>query len=191
MDLKEKVEKALRSHFRVEHIKLVDDNGISGFVVSPDFLGVDRPERRTRVARALRDPSMKLTRREQHRVLVIAPFTPVEYDLYGLDGEDEVDSRDDSETSEGLAALIPKVEHLLRSRFRVYVLHLKPGDGIYGFVVSPDFEGLSSHERQDLLRRAFRDPSSNLTDCERRRITFISTSTPAEYEAKLELDSLD
>ena len=46
----------------------------------------------------------------------------------------------------------------------------------------------SMSDRGSLLDRAFRDPSSNLTDCERRRIKFIMTRTPAEYEAKLDLD---
>jgi stress-induced morphogen len=191
MDLKEKVEKALRSHFQVEHIKLVDDDGIAGFVVSPDFRGVTRPDRRSRIARALRDPSMKLSRREQRRVLIIAPFTPVEYDLFGLDGDEEVDSQADNGAGESFADLIPKVERALRSHLKVDHLRLEDEDGIYGSVVSPDFEDLSFSDRGNLLRRAFRDPMSNLTDCERRRIKLIVPRTPAEYEAKLELDSLD
>jgi hypothetical protein len=192
MDLKAKVENALRSHFRIEHLDLEDRNGIVGVVVSPDFDGVPRPDRRIQIARALRDPSNKLTRHEQRRVLLLAPFTPTEYGPSGPD-EDEEDgdeARAENGACESLADLIPKVEYLLRSRFRVYVLQLRHGNGIYGFVVSPDFEDLSSSERQGLLRQAFRDPTSNLTDCERRRITFISTFTPAEYEAKLDLDSL-
>ena len=40
--LKEKVEKALQSHFQVEHLDLRDDNGIIGVMVSPDFEGVGR-----------------------------------------------------------------------------------------------------------------------------------------------------
>jgi stress-induced morphogen len=187
MELKEKVEKALRSRFQVERLKLEDDDGISGFVVSPDFKGISRLDRHNRIARALRDPSAKLTRREQRRVLIIAPLTPAEFVLFGPDEDDEGDSHADGEASECLADLIPKVEHLLRSRFRVYVLQLNLGDGIFGFVVTPDFEGLTSSERQDLLSRAFRE---NLTDCQRRRISFISTLTPVEYEAKLDLDRL-
>jgi hypothetical protein len=193
MDLKEKVKKALRSHFQVEQMKLVDKDGISGFVVSPDFKDVATLDRHDRIARALRDPSAKLTRREQRRVLIVAPLTPVEFVLFGPNDDDEEDTDEagaENGACECLADLTPKVEHLLRSRFRVYVLQLRHGNGIHGFVVSPDFEELTSSERQGLLRQAFRDPTSNLTDCERRRITFISTLTPAEYEAKLELDSL-
>jgi hypothetical protein len=191
MDLKEKVEKALRSHFRIEHLDLEDRDGIVGVVVSPDFDGVPRPDRRTRIARALREPSSKLTRGERRRVLVIAPFTPVEYGPPGPDDDDEGGSHADGEASESLADLIPKVEQALRSHLRVDHLQLKAGNGIYGSVVSPDFEDLSFPERGDLFRRAFRDPASNLTDRERRRIGLIMTRTPAEYEAKLFWDSLD
>jgi stress-induced morphogen len=189
MDFKEKVEKALRSHFQVEHLDLSDDNGITGVMVSPDFEGVERLDRHRRIDRALRDRSGKLTPREQRRVLLIAPFTPAEYGPIGPDDDedDSGDTRSDNESCESLLDLIPKVEHLLRSRFRVYVLQLNLGNGIYGFVVSPDFEGLTSSERQDLLSRAFRE---KLADCERRRITLISTLTPVEYEAKLDLDRL-
>ena len=55
-------------------------------------------------------------------------------------------------------------------------------------MVSPDFDGLSTSDRGTLIDQAFLDPSSNLTDRERRRIKFIMTRTPVEYEAKLELD---
>ncbi len=85
MDLKAKVEKALRNHFQIEHLDLGDYDGIIGVVVSPDFNGVPRPDRRTRIARALRDPSGKLTRGEQRQVLLLAPFTPTEYGPIGPD----------------------------------------------------------------------------------------------------------
>ncbi len=188
---KRRSRRALRSHFQVEQIELVDNDGVSGFVVSPDFRDVARPDRRTRIARALRDPSTGLTRREQRRVLLIAPWTPVEFDLFGPDGDEEVDSDADSETRECFADLIPKVEQALRSQFRVDHLRLEDEDGIYGSLVSPDFEGVSDSDRQMLIDRAFRDPSSNITDCERRRIRFIMPRTPAEYEAKLDWDSWD
>ncbi len=83
-----------------------------------------------------------------------------------------------------------KVERALRNHFQVDYLKLMDNEGIHGFVVSPDFEDLSSSERRGLLREASRDPTADLTDCERRQFSFISTLTPAEYEAKLDLDSL-
>jgi hypothetical protein len=192
MELKEKVERALRNHFQVDYLKLIDNEGISGVLVSPDFEGVGRLDRHRRIDRALHDRSEKLTRGEQRRVVLIAPFTPTEYGPIGPDEDDEDtdEARAEKEARDCIADLIPKVEQLLRSRFHISVLQLRHGNGIYGFVVSPDFEHLSSSERRALLRQAFHDPTSNLTDCERRQFSFISTLTPAEYEAKLDLDSL-
>jgi hypothetical protein len=85
---------------------------------------------------------------------------------------------------------MPKVEQALRSHFQIDHLRLEDEDGIYGSLVSPDFEGVSFAERDAMLQRAYRDPASNLSDRERRRIKFIMTRTPVEYEAKLELDAL-
>ena len=191
MELKEKIEHALRSHFHVERIKLLDEDGVSGYVVSPDFQGVATLDRHARIDRALRDPSMNLTRREQRRVLVIAPWTPVEFDMIVPDEEDSDDDLVARGSGECSPDLIPKVEHLLRSHFRVDHLRVEDEDGIYGSVVSPDFEGLSSSDREALIDRMIRDPSSNLSDEERRRIRFIWMWTPAEREAKLFWDSLD
>jgi stress-induced morphogen len=195
MGLEEKVERALRNHFRVEHLDLVDDEGITGVMVSPDFEGVGVLDRHARIDRALRDPSGKLTRREQRRVVLIAPFTPAEFGPVGPD-EDEEDSDEvlagrGSGTSESFADLLPKVEQALRIHFRIDHLKLVDDDGIFGSMVSPDFDGLSMSDRDAMLQRAFRDPASNLTDRERRRIRFIMTRTPAEYEGKLFWDSLD
>ena len=194
MDLKEKVEKALRNHFQVDHLDLVDDEGITGVMVSPDFEGVGPLDRQTRIDRALRDRSVKLTRREQNRVVLIAPFTPTEYGPIGPHEDDE-DSDEalvgyGSGPSECFPDLLPKVERILRDRFRVDHLELVDENGIFGSLVSPDFDGLSSSDRGALIDRVFRDPSANLTDRERRRIKFIMTRTPVEYEAKLELDRL-
>jgi hypothetical protein len=83
VDLKDKVEHALRSHFQVDHIQLVDEDGLYGFVVSPDFKGLSAIDRQTRIDQALRDASMSLTKREHRQILAIAPLTPVEYDVLG------------------------------------------------------------------------------------------------------------
>jgi stress-induced morphogen len=193
MDLKEKVETALRSHFQVEHLDLRDDNGIIGVMVSPDFDGVGRLDRQRRIDRALRDRSGKLTRREQREVVLIAAFTPTEY---GPIGPDEDEDSDETLVAGGTAPresfprLIPKVERILRNRFRIDHLELVDENGIFGLMVSPDFDGLSSSDRQDLIDRAFLDPASNLTDRERRWIKIIFTRSPIEHQAKLELDRL-
>lgn len=83
VDLKEKIEKALRSRFQIDHIQLVDEDGVYGFVVSPDFRGLSAIDRQTRVDQALRDPSMHLTRPEQRQILAIAPLTPAEFQVIG------------------------------------------------------------------------------------------------------------
>jgi stress-induced morphogen len=190
MELKEKVEGALRNHFQVDYLDLVDNEGISGVMVSPDFEGVGRLDRHRRIDRALRDRSGKLTRREQRQVVLIAPFTPTEYGPIGPDEEDSGDARAENGACECFPDLIPKVEHILRNRFRIDRLKLVDENGIFGSMVSPDFDGRSMSDREALLDRAFRDPASNLTDRGRRRIKFIMTRTPVEYAAKLELDSL-
>lgn len=189
MELTEKVERALRNHFQVDHLDLSGNEGITGVMVSPDFEGLQPLDRQRQIDRALRDRSMKLTRREQDRVVFIAPFTPDEYGPV----EDEQD-RDDILTGgracESFPDLLPKVESILRGRFRIDHLELVDDHGIYGSMVSPDFDGMSSSDRVELLERVFRDPGAGLTDCERRRIRFIMSWAPVEYQAKLELDSL-
>jgi acid stress-induced BolA-like protein IbaG/YrbA len=77
MDFKEKVEKALRSHFQVEHLDLTDDNGITGVMISPDFEGVGRQDRHRRIDRALRE---NLTDCRRRRITLISTLTPVEYE---------------------------------------------------------------------------------------------------------------
>ncbi len=89
-----------------------------------------------------------------------------------------------------LPDLIPKVEQILRSRFRIDHLELVDDDGIFGFMVSPDFDGPVDHPTAGLCSiGSSAIPSSDLTDRERRRIELIMTRTPVEYQAKLELDA--
>ena len=83
MDLKEKVEKALRSSIHSESIRLEDDDGISGFVVSSAFRGLSAIDRQTLIDKALRSPSAGLTRPELRQILVIAALTPAEYEVRG------------------------------------------------------------------------------------------------------------
>jgi hypothetical protein len=80
MDIKEKIEEALRRSFRPDVLRLEDDGGISGFVVSSEFRGMAAIDRQTLLHRVLRDPPVKLSRAELRRVLGIAALTPAEYD---------------------------------------------------------------------------------------------------------------
>jgi acid stress-induced BolA-like protein IbaG/YrbA len=91
VDLKEKIEKALRSRLQVEHIQLVEEDGVYGFVVSPDFRGLSAIDRQKRVDQALRDPSTSLTKPEHRQILAIAPLTPAEFRVIGPVGVGSTD----------------------------------------------------------------------------------------------------
>ena len=79
MDLAQKVTEALRRRFDPEFVKLEDDGGISGFVVSPSFQGKTALVRQSEIHEALHGPSSPLTPAESKRVLAIAALTPAEY----------------------------------------------------------------------------------------------------------------
>jgi hypothetical protein len=83
VDLKEKMTEALRRALSPVHVRLVDDGGISGFVVSAQFQRMPSLERQIVIDKALREPSAKLTKAELRQVLAIAGLTPVEYEALG------------------------------------------------------------------------------------------------------------
>jgi hypothetical protein len=83
LDLKKKVTEALRRYLHPHHIQLVDDDGISGFVVSPQFQRMPSLERQLLIHNALRDSSIKFTKAELREVLAIAALTPAEYEALG------------------------------------------------------------------------------------------------------------
>jgi stress-induced morphogen len=82
MGIKDKVVNALRNSFDAEYIRLEDDDGISGFVVSPSFTGKSPLDRQLMIDKALSNDS--LTREEQRHVLMIAALTPEEYETVGV-----------------------------------------------------------------------------------------------------------
>ncbi len=84
MDLKEKVETALKGAVTATRIRLEDDDGISGFVVSTDFRGRSPLDRQTLIDKALRSSVVKLTKPELRQILAIAALTPAEYDTVDL-----------------------------------------------------------------------------------------------------------
>jgi hypothetical protein len=84
MELREKVAEALRQHFNPDHIRLEDDEGISGVIVSGQFRGVTSLDRQTLIRKALRDSSVKLTPAELRKVVAIAALTPIEYESLGI-----------------------------------------------------------------------------------------------------------
>jgi hypothetical protein len=83
MDLRDKIITALLACFPVDYHRLEDDDGITGFVVSPRFQGMPSLDRQALIGHALREASPPLSPEEQRQVLVIAGLTPAEYDVVG------------------------------------------------------------------------------------------------------------
>ncbi len=75
-----------------------------------------------------------------------------------------------------------KVLTILRKALEVRHARLEDDDGITGFVVSPQFQGMTSLDRQELIDDAFRRATDLLASEERRQILMIAALTPAEYE---------
>jgi acid stress-induced BolA-like protein IbaG/YrbA len=91
VDLKEKVEAAIKAAVTAARIRLDDDGGISGFVVSADFRGMSPLDRQTLIDKALRNSSVKLTKSELRQILAIAALTPAEYET--VDVKERLPSR--------------------------------------------------------------------------------------------------
>jgi acid stress-induced BolA-like protein IbaG/YrbA len=83
VDLKEKLTEALRRSLRPDHIRLENDGGISGFVVSAQFQRMPSLERQMLIDKALRQSSLKITKAEFRQILAIAALTPAEYEALG------------------------------------------------------------------------------------------------------------
>ncbi len=79
MDLKDKIVTALSQFLEIDYIRLEEDDGISGFVVSPRFEGTSSMDRQGLIDEALQS----FTPEERRQVLMIAGLTPVEYDAVG------------------------------------------------------------------------------------------------------------
>ncbi len=75
-----------------------------------------------------------------------------------------------------------KVAEALRRRFAPDRMVLRDDNGIYGYIVSDKFLGLTSLERQREIDRTFRDAAANLSRAERLNILVIAPITPEEYE---------
>jgi hypothetical protein len=88
VDLKEKVAEALRQGLRPDYVHLDDEDGISGFVVSPQFRRMPALERQTLIHNALHGSSVKFTKAELRDVLAIAALTPAEYEALGYQEEE-------------------------------------------------------------------------------------------------------
>lgn len=83
MDVRGKIVNALFLPLKAEYIRLENEDGISGFVVSSRFKGMSTLNRQQLIEKALNEASDPLTDREKREVLVIAGLTPVEYETVG------------------------------------------------------------------------------------------------------------
>jgi acid stress-induced BolA-like protein IbaG/YrbA len=80
VDLKEKVAIALKEAIEGARLRLEDDDGISGFVVSSEFRGMSALDRQTLIDKALRNSSVKFSKQERRNMLAIAALTPAEFE---------------------------------------------------------------------------------------------------------------
>jgi len=80
VDLKKKVALALEGAVGDARIRLEDDDGISGYVVSAEFRGMSALDRQILIDKALRSSSFKLSKAERRQILGIAALTPAEFD---------------------------------------------------------------------------------------------------------------
>lgn len=83
MEICDKLLSALSRAMPVEYARLDDDDGVSGFVVSPAFDGLSTWDRQKLIEEALAKANPPLARAEQRHVLIIAGLTPAEYDEVG------------------------------------------------------------------------------------------------------------
>ena len=83
MDLVKKVKTALNRSFKPTVLKIEDDDGVIGVVVSDDFREVESIDRQALIHDALSKSLTPLSPEEMRRVLAITPMTPEEYIAYG------------------------------------------------------------------------------------------------------------
>lgn len=86
MALKKKLEAALRHSLAPDLIDLVDEDGITGYVVSTKFQRMTALNRQKLIQRSLCEAPHPLLPAELRRVLLIVPLTPMEAKSYGLIG---------------------------------------------------------------------------------------------------------
>ena len=83
MDLQAKVKQALSTAIVLDKAMLVEDDGLIGYVVSPDFRGQDSLTRQGIVFDALRAGGSPLSPDELSQVVALVAFTPEEFEVLG------------------------------------------------------------------------------------------------------------
>lgn len=77
--------------------------------------------------------------------------------------------------------MVEKVKAALKSEIDIERFDLLDDDGVIGYVVSKDFEGLNSIERQTLIQKALRSGKKRLSKTDVRRVAAIASLTPDEF----------
>ncbi|WP_165220128.1 hypothetical protein [Aquisphaera insulae] len=83
MGVSEKIVETLSRAIPVDYIRVEDDDGVSGFVISKKFRDMSMLDRQRLIADALDGSSSPLNARERRSVLMIAGLTPEEYEVVG------------------------------------------------------------------------------------------------------------
>ena len=83
MDIRSKIISALNHSMNVDYVRLEADDGITGFVVSPDFKEMSSLDRQDLIDQALSKSAPPLSPKEQRQILMIAGISPEEYDTVG------------------------------------------------------------------------------------------------------------
>ena len=83
MEVKDEIVNVLQKTLRAEYIRLDDDDGISGFIVSRDFEGMPTLERQQLIDKMLHDFKKTQVNEGQSPILMIAGITPSEYESVG------------------------------------------------------------------------------------------------------------
>jgi hypothetical protein len=83
VDVKDKIMKALWDNLETPYIRLEEDDGISGFVVSPRFEGMPMLDRQAVIDDAISKGPIPLSPEEKRHILMIAGLTPAESDAVG------------------------------------------------------------------------------------------------------------
>jgi stress-induced morphogen len=60
MNLRQKLERALQAAFDPDEMRLEEDEGLSGYVISPIFRGMEAIDRQRMICDALHEPSVDL-----------------------------------------------------------------------------------------------------------------------------------
>jgi len=83
VELKDKIIIALQNPLGAEYIRLDDDDGVSGFVVSSQFEKMSTLDRQKLIDDTLRNAANPLSEEEQRQILMVAALTPLEYESVG------------------------------------------------------------------------------------------------------------